>query len=139
MADILVLNAESIKRINLPKDQPDFYTLASAVTQGQLCAIDVNGKGILANASAAGTAQVRMLGLQVGGIGETISGLERGGVFGYDLTSVPYDTPLYVSDTPGALSDTPGTVTVKCGIVKSRSSDDLEKYVYFDIDLRGDQ
>lgn len=139
MADLVIPDDTLVKRVDPFNSQGDFFTLAVAFTAGQLGAIDSSGLAVLADANIAGAQQVRFMALSAGNVGETISGLEKGGINGFDLSSVDYDKDLFVSDAAGTLADTVGTLTVKCGIVKSRNDDSKTKYVWFEADLQGDQ
>ncbi len=138
MADLVIADNTLIRRVDALSSQVDFFTLAVDFTAGQLGAIDSNGEAVLADADAAGAQQVRFLALSGGSAGQTISGLEKGGIAGFTISQA-YDASLFVSNTAGAIADAAGTLEVKCGIVKSRNDASKTKYVWFDADLRGDQ
>jgi hypothetical protein len=121
MAD-LALTAAKIALVNPQDAVVDFIVCAVAVTAGQSLYVNANAKAALADANVAGAQQTRHLALEAGAIGQTISVLTSGRVFGFTITQA-YDAPIFQSDTAGALADAAGTLTVPVGIIKAISDD----------------
>jgi hypothetical protein len=90
--------------------------LAAAVAVGQAVYLNSAGKADVADAAtSAATAQFRGIALSAGNAGDTISVVEQGEIFGFNLGSVAYDGFVYL-DTAGALATTAnGTKTVVVG------------------------
>ncbi len=118
----LALTAAQIALTNPQEAVVDFAVCAVAVTAGQSLYVNSDGKVALADADVSGAQQTRHLALEAGAIGQTISVLTRGRVFGFTITQA-YDAPIYQSDTAGALGDSVGTLTVPVGIIKAISDD----------------
>lgn len=129
-ADIAVVFPE--KAVILP------VTLAAAAVAGQSLFKDTDGKGDLADANVSGAQQTRLLALQSGGIGDVVSGLKEGHVYGFTLTQA-YDAPIFQSDTAGDLADAAGTMTVPVGIVDGiDGGGTIEKVLFFNPRWRED-
>lgn len=96
-------------------EQLGTFTPQVALTSGQLVRIRTDNKIELADASAAGTADVRGMVIKKGATGghQNPSVHMRGAYSGFSGTTTP--GPLYLSDTAGAISTTPGTVPVPIG------------------------
>ncbi|KKL93652.1 hypothetical protein LCGC14_1872560 [marine sediment metagenome] len=118
----LALTASKIALVNPQDAVVDFVICAVAVTTGQTLFVNSDGKAALADANVSGAQQTRHLALEGGAIGQTISALTRGRVFGFTITQA-YDAPIYQSDTEGVLGDSVGTLTVPVGIIKAISDD----------------
>jgi hypothetical protein len=118
----LALTAAQIALTNPQEAEVDFVVCAVVVTAGQSLFVDTDGKADLADANVSGAQQTRHLALEDGAIGQTISALTRGRVFGFTITQA-YDAPIYQSDTAGALGDSVGTLTVPVGLIKAISDD----------------
>lgn len=71
----------------------------------------------LADANAAGKQQFRGVFLDGGVAGQVVRLLIDGPVYGYSVSALNGDVPLYLSDTVGALGDSAGTMTVVAGRV----------------------
>lgn len=134
----LALTAAQIALTN-PKDaEVGFAVCAAAVTAGQSLFVDTDGKADLADANVSGAQQTRALALEAGGIGQTISILHRGRVYGFTITQA-YDAPIFQSDTVGALADAAGTLEVPVGIIEAISDDPtLTKVLFFNPRRRED-
>lgn len=78
-----------------------------AVTAGQPVYIASDGQVELcdANSGTAQEAQFRGLTLAAAAIGQAVPVLTHGPVYGFDLSSMDYDDPVYLSDTEGTLAD----------------------------------
>lgn len=109
-------------------------TLASGIVlRGQLLYQMPDGVYALTNATASGTAGFRGVALQTQLTRATLSMMRRGKLYGYDLSGLNHDDPVYLSDTPGALDDAPGSIEVQVGRVTSlNEAGNLEKLIYFD-------
>lgn len=87
-----------------------------AVTALEAAYQAATGFGI-ADANASGKQQFRGVYLQAGAAGDVVRLLKRGAVYGYTVSALDGDAPLYLSDTAGDLDDSAGTMTVVCGRV----------------------
>lgn len=101
----------------------------AAITAGQAVGMDANGKAILADASAAGTAGVRGIALKTVAAGEALTVVAEGEVEGFTISQA-YDAPIFLSDTAGALADAAGTVSVAVGNVSAATDKDLTKLLF---------
>lgn len=120
-------------------DQAEIYPVWPnvAVAQGQSLAFNSSGRAILGNATdtTGGGQQARGVAGEAAGSRQGVSCIVRGHVYGYNLSSLPFGQPIYLSDTPGALATTPGSVkTVQVGMVVPLS-DGLNTPVLF-LDFR---
>ena len=106
---------------------------AEALTAGELCYLDTNGKATKATAAAAGTVVDVGLVLTTRGAGGAVSVLKRGHVAGATLTSLDYGAAVYVSDDAGDLADAAGTVSKIAGRVEAiAQADGPVKCLYID-------
>lgn len=105
-----------------------------AVTAGQAVYWDANGRLVLSNASAAGTAKFAGIALNSVGANQAVSVLKRGYLGGYAVTSLAYGAKLYLSNTAGAVDDAAGTVSVVIGAVVPMSDHSRTKVAYFEAD-----
>jgi hypothetical protein len=108
VADIVLTTAN---RVRVVRSDEQFTVVANvAITAGQAVAIDpTTGKGILADASAAGTARTYGLATKTVPAGLAVTLLRRGLMDGFNFTSQAYDKAIHLSDTAGALADAAGT------------------------------
>lgn len=138
MADLTVTAAQVA--VTKPKDaEIDFVIAAEAITAGQSLFIDTNGKAQLADANAAGEQQTRGLALEAVAAGSGFSVLKRGRVYGFDLSGMAYDAPVFQSDTVGALADGAGTLEVPVGVVEGLSDGGtITKVLFFNPRRRED-
>lgn len=106
------------------------------VTAGQATRQNTSGKAALADANAgSGAEKFRGIALNGGGAGQGLSILKRGHVYGFDLSGLAYDAPVYLSDTAGALADAPSaTNPVPVGRVVALSDASQTKVLYVDSD-----
>lgn len=132
MTDLTVTPAK-VGRVDPQRDETITLIGAAIITAGQPVYQNSSGRADLADASLAGTAGIRGIAMNSGGIGQAITVLKRGGVEGYDLSGVAYDGIVYLSDTAGALADAPGTVSTTVGRVIGASDNDISKYLYVDL------
>ena len=86
----------------------------------------------LAKAAASGTAGFRGIALEDFLVSGCISMLRRGHLYGYVLTGMSYDDPVYLSNTEGMLDTAAGDVSVIVGRVVSVNDPSKEKVIYID-------
>jgi hypothetical protein len=105
-----------------------------AVTAGQLIRQNTSGKAALADANAGSGAEKAIgLALKSKGVGQGLSYLTHGKVYGFDLSGLAYGALVYLSDTPGALADAPSTTnSVAVARVEPLSDSDATKVLNFD-------
>jgi hypothetical protein len=131
MAD-LTLTAAQIAPV-FPHDAKIYDIIAGvAVTAGQAVRENTSGKAALCDANAgSGAEKFYGLALKTKGIGQGLSVLKEGHVYGFDLSSLAYGALVYLSDTAGALADTPSTTnSVPVGFVAPLSDSDVTKVLY---------
>lgn len=133
MADITV-SADQVSIVDPAQAEIHDQIAAESLTRGAALYITSAGKAGLADANAAGKQQFRGISLGKGGAGQGVSLLKRGKVAGFDLSSLAYDAPVYLSDTAGRLADTPGTLSVIVGRVVAQTDSDRTKVLYIDAD-----
>src|SRR5262245_18032662 len=130
MAD-LTLTAAQIAPVFPHSALDNTYDIVAAVaiTTGQVIRQNTSGKGALSDANAGSGAEKAIgLALGAGGIGQGISYLQQGRVYGFDLSGLTYGALVYLSDTAGVLADTPSTTnSVPIGRVVPLSNSDLTK------------
>lgn len=138
MADLTLTGAGQIAAV-FPEDAEIFDMIAAvAITPGQAVYVNSAGKAALADANAgSGAEQFRgiLLAGAANGIaaGQAGSILKKGHVYGFNLASLAYDAPVYLSDTAGTLADAPSTTNpVRVGRVVALSDANLTKVLYID-------
>ncbi len=94
------------------------YIAAANIEAGQPVYITSAGKVDLSDANGAGTAAFRGIALETVSAGQPVSVLRRGELYGYGLSSVAFDAPLYVSNTAGELADAAGGTSLLVGHVQ---------------------
>lgn len=115
----------------------EIYTgiAAATITKGQILYLNSSGNLDLADANGSGTLQVRGMALNGAAAGEVVEYLKRGIVYGFTVSSIAYDAPIYLSNTAGALADAAGGTSINCGrITLIQSSGTLTKVLYFEAD-----
>lgn len=113
----------------------DCTALEAIATAGLSLYLDpTTGKVGLCDADAAGKQQFYGLSLRGAAIGETLSVLVRGEVYGFTLSG-NYASLVYQGDTAGALSDTVGTMTVNVGKVVPINDSGKTKVLFVNADL----
>lgn len=133
MTDI-ALTAAQIAPVYPEKAEILDFIAAATITAGQALYQTSAGKVNLADGNGSGTLQFRGIALNGGGAGQAISVLKKGHCYGFTVSSVAYDAPLYLSDTAGALGDSAGSTSVNCGRVVAIPDGSLTKVVYIDAD-----
>lgn len=118
MPDLALVTAGKVRPIDA-LDAEIVPTVAGVdIDAGEWVIIDgTTGKAVLADASAAGTADVLGLALRTVKANTALGVMMRGWVDAYDLDALAYGAPVYLSDTAGAIGTTVGTVTKRVGTV----------------------
>jgi len=134
MANEIALTEAKIAAV-FPR-QAEIYDLVAgvAIAKGEAVYIDSNGHAGVADANAAGYQQFRGIALNAAGIGQAVSVLKRGHIYGFTVSGMAYDAVAYLSDTAGDLSTAVGTMTVNCGRVVPLSDNDHTKVLYVEAD-----
>lgn len=89
------------------------------------------GKAIQGDGSAAGTTKRPSVAVKI--TGKAVSRLKKGRVWGFDLSSLNFGDPIYLSDTAGKFADAPGTVSVVVGSVgEVAESGNIQKVMHLD-------
>ena len=130
MADI-VSTAALIGIVDPLKAIVKSYIASVAITAGQaVYIVAATGKVALADASASNAlSQCRGIALQTVGAGQAVDVLEEGELYGFTITAMSYNDPLWLSDTAGALGTATGDSTTNAivGCVAPLSDKDLTK------------
>ena len=101
---------ESIEQLTLPA--------AEAIVAGAPMRLDTtSGKFTNGNGTTAAEARAKWIAVKTAVAGEAVTGIKRGVLDGYDLSSLNFDAPIYLSDTDGRLADAAGTVSMVAGRV----------------------
>lgn len=138
MSDIDV-TAALVARV-YPGDMDVAYNviLASGVSPGQSLFQNAAGGYALTDASHTATDGFRGIALELNVASGIVSMLQRGVLFGYDLSGLNYDDPVYLSNTAGALADAAGDNSVLVGRVVSVTDPDKTKVLYIDAEYADD-
>jgi hypothetical protein len=133
MADIAV-TAAKVGRVQPGNDVVNDFIAGEALTAGQSVYINsADGKVYKTAGGVAGTAQFRGIALKTVGAEQAVSVLQRGRVYGFDLSGMDYDAEAYVSNTAGALADATGTVTAIAGRVVGLTDFGITKVLEIDV------
>lgn len=134
MADITW--TESLIARVYPADQDEAYniTLASGcMTAGHaVYQVPADGAYALTLASNADLSGFRGILLETATISGVVSLLRRGVLYGYDVTGMNYDDPVYLSNTAGTLSTVAGDNSVIVGRIVSVTDPSKTKVLYID-------
>lgn len=136
MANEVALTAARIALVD-PNDNEIFSWVAQqALTEGMpLYLHATNGTADIADANDSGKFQFRGIALQAVAAGQTVDILKRGRVFGYTVSALSYDDPIYISDTVGRLSTAAGSTTVIAGRVVPVNDKDKTKVIYINAEF----
>lgn len=133
MANEIALTAAQVAPVFPEKAEIYDGVALSTITQGQALYIDpTTGRFAPADANASGLQQFRGVALNAAGTGQAVSVLKRGHCYGYTVSSMSFDDPIYLSDTVGRLSTAVGTMTVNCGRVVALSDSTPTAVAYID-------
>lgn len=107
---------------------------AETLSVGQpIYLVAATGKIGVADADAAGKQQFRGIVTKI--TGRAASFVKRGLVYGYDLSGMDFDDPVYLSDTAGSLADAAGTMEVIVGrVAQVPEAGGPKKAIYIDAD-----
>jgi len=94
-----------------------------------------NGAYALTDASFANRSGFRGILLETTVASGVVSLLRRGVLYGYDLSGVNADAPIYLSNTAGTLSSVAGDNSVIVGRVVTLTTPTLEKVIEIDCDI----
>lgn len=109
---------ESVVQMTLPTDE--------AVTAGMAVRISTTtGKFTKANGTGAAEARAWGVATRTVASGQPVTAVRVGVMDGWDLSSMDYDAPVYLSDTDGRLSTVAGTTSVVIGRVIPATSTTL--------------
>ncbi len=135
MANEVALTAARIALVDKRDAEIFSWKAEAALTEGQaLYQHATNGTADVADANDSGKEQFRGIALQAVAVGQTVDILKRGRVYGYTVSGLSYDDPIYLSDTAGSLSTAAGTMTVNCARVVPVNVKDKTKVLYIDAD-----
>lgn len=136
MANEVALVATEIGLVHPLTAKVRSFVAVAAITKGQgVYVVASTGKVDLVDANDSGKQQFRGIALQTVAAGETVDVCQRGEMYGFTVSGLSYDDPIYVSDTPGALSTAVGTLTVIAARVVPVNDKDLTKVLYIEVDL----
>lgn len=134
MADI-ALTAAQIGLVFAEGNETFDLIAVEAITKGQAVYITTAGKAGVADANAAGKEQFRGIALNAAAAGRAVTIVKRGFLYGFTVSSLNADVPLYLSDTAGALGDAvSATKTVNCGRVVCLTDKSATKVVHIEAD-----
>ena len=134
----ITLTADRIAPVDPIKAQIEPYITGVAVTKGVPVYVDgTTGKLGICDGNGSGTKQFRGITLNAGGVGAGINVLSEGDMYGFDLSGLSYDAPVYISDTAGSLDTGAGTVTVIVGRVRPMSDADRGKVLRVSVRWNG--
>lgn len=132
MADLTVTAAHIAPVFPLKADIHD-YLAAESITKGQAVYFTSSGRVGVADANVAGKQQCRGIALNAAGVGQAVSVLHRGHVYGFGVSALNADALVYLSDTAGALADAAGTLNVRVGRVVALADSAGSKILFIDI------
>lgn len=108
MADVVLVTAGQL-RVEESLEQ-DTKPAGVAIAAGQSVKEDATtGRWILADASAAGTADAYGMAVKTVPAGLPVTAIRRGVVDGFNLDDQDYNEQVFLSDTAGAIADAAGT------------------------------
>lgn len=108
---VLAFTDTTIKDLSIFEAHPfEVFTGIAAVdlVPGTPVYIDANGKLAISDANGSGTDKYRGIVLYRCNAGQPTTVLRKGTICDYDLASLAFDAPVYISNTAGKLDDTAG-------------------------------
>jgi hypothetical protein len=117
MADIALVTAGRVEIVGVPVRQAT-YVAGEALNAGAPIILNTAGAAVHADANDAGP-PVRNANVRGITTRSAVTVLLEGRLDGYDFTSQPYSTRIFVSDTVAALADAAGTASLPIGYVES--------------------
>lgn len=133
MADI-ALTAAQIASVFPEKSEIFDMIAAETITKGQAVYQTSAGKAGLADADAAGKLQFRGIAMNGAAAGRPVSVCKKGHLYGFTISGLAYDAPVFLSNTAGALADAAGGTSINCGRVMPLTDKDLTKVLYIEAD-----
>ena len=131
MANEIVVTAAKVGIVDPLKSIVKSYIASVAIGAGEaVYIVAATGKVALAGAAASNAlSQCRGIALQTVGVGQAVDVLEEGELYGFTLTTMAYNDPLFLNDTVGALATvTAGSTTnAIVGCVAPLTDKDLTK------------
>lgn len=122
MADI-ALNSAQIAPCYADRAEIVNHVAGVDLAAGDLVTFNASGAVIKADANDAGANTFRGVALQTVKAGQPVAVLYRGHVYGYTISGLNANAPVYVSDTAGALADAASvTKTLIAGYVVTLSN-----------------
>jgi hypothetical protein len=116
MADLVLVTAGQL-RVEESLEQ-DTQPAGVALLAGQFVRRDATtGRWALADASAAGTADVYGMVVKSVPAGMGVTAIRRGVIEGFNLDDQDYGEEIFLSDTAGAAADAAGTASARIGEV----------------------
>jgi len=136
MANEVALTADQIAPVFPELAEIYDGVAAEALTKGEaVYLVAASGTFGVADANASGKQQFRGIALNAAAAGQSVSILKRGHCYGFTVSSLSYDDPLYLSDTAGDLSTVAGTLSVNTGrVVPLSDRPNYTAVVYIDAD-----
>ena len=111
MADITATPVQ-VAMVNETGPEIRTYIAQVNINAGQAVYVNASGKLALAQANSVASAAFAGTALRTVFSGQAVSVLQRGSVYGFDLSGVAYNGPVYLSAvTPGAFATAPATGT----------------------------
>ena len=133
---VITCTVADVARTAPQRDEAYNNIVATGVAPGHaLYQLPADGALVLTSATASGTAGFRGIALEVAVASGTVSYLRRGRLYGFDLSGMNYDDPIYLSNTAGMLDTAPGDVSVLVGRVMRLNEPGGVKVAYFDAEL----
>lgn len=117
MADISLYTANKVEVAEVGWSDQMTLPSGGAVTAGSAVRINTSGKFVHGNATDTTNNPIYGIATRSVTSGESVTAIRRGVLDGYDVESLAYWAPIYLSDTAGRLADAAGTTTVIVGRV----------------------
>lgn len=135
MAGELTVNTDRISLVDPAKAEVYDFVATAAIGAGEAVYQLATGKVGVADANGSGTLQFRGIALRAAAAGQIVPVLKKGRVYGYAVSAVDCDSPLYLSDTAGDIATSAGSTSINVGrVVALPDSGNLTRVVYIDAD-----
>lgn len=115
----VALTAAQIGRVHPQSDEVYDFVAAATITAGQAVYLTSAGTVDLADANGSGTLQFRGIALNGAGAGQALTVLKRGMLYGFTVSGLTYDDPIYLSNTAGGLDTSAGGTSIIVGRIVS--------------------
>ena len=117
MADIAITTATEVRLVYDQGAELFNYVCGVTITRGQVVYVTSAGTIALADADDAGKLQAIGIAMKGGVVGDAISVLKKGHVYGFTTNLPAIGAHVWLSNTPGALSDAAAGVAQPVGQV----------------------